>query len=93
GIFVEVTLASIATFIWWFTEPGMLNNLCLNTMFIASVSTILFNGNPLLRYDGYYILADLLEIPNLRQKATTIFSRKAADWFLGIEPPDDPFLP
>ena len=93
GMYVEVIIASIATFIWWFTLPGLLNMLCLNIIFISSVTTIMFNANPLLRYDGYYILADVMEIPNLRQKATTILSRKAADWFLGIEPPDDPFLP
>ena len=93
GIYVEVTLASICTFIWWFSEPGLLNHLCLNVMFISSVSTILFNANPLLRYDGYYILSDLTEIPNLRQKATTILSQKLAHLCLGIEPPDDPFLP
>ena len=62
-------------------------------MFICSVSTVIFNANPLLRYDGYYILADLVEIPNLRQKATTILSRKLGEWCLGLEPPDDPFLP
>ena len=62
-------------------------------MFICSVSTIVFNANPLLRYDGYYILADLTEIPNLRQKATTILSRKLGQWCLGLEPPEDPFLP
>lgn len=93
GIFVEVTLASICTFIWWFTEPGLLNHLCLNVMFISSVSTVLFNANPLLRYDGYYILSDLAEIPNLRQKATSILSRKMGQWLLGLEPPEDPFLP
>ena len=93
GIYVEMVLASICAFIWWFTEPGMLNNICLNMMFIASVSTLLFNGNPLLRYDGYYVLADLVEIPNLRQKATTILNHKMGEWFLGLEPPEDPFLP
>ncbi len=93
GMYVEVVLASVATFLWWFSEPGLLNHLCLNVMFICSVSTIVFNGNPLLRFDGYYILADLMEIPNLRQKATTILSRKAGYWFLGLEQPDDPFLP
>ena len=93
GMGVEVVLASICTFIWWFTEPGLINNLCLNIMFIASVTTLIFNANPLLRYDGYYILADIAEIPNLRQKATQILSRKAGEWFLGIEPPEDPFLP
>ena len=62
-------------------------------MFVCSVSTVIFNANPLLRYDGYYILADLTEIPNLRQKATTILSRKLGEWCLGLEQPDDPFLP
>ena len=40
-----------------------------NILLMGSVSTILFNGNPLLRYDGYYILADCLEIPNLAQRS------------------------
>ncbi len=93
GICVELTLAAICTFIWWFTEPGLINYMCLNVMFVCSVSTVLFNANPLLRYDGYYVLADLLEIPNLRQKASTILGRKLAHWLLGIEPTDDPFLP
>jgi putative peptide zinc metalloprotease protein len=94
GIYVEVLLASICTFLWWFSVPETLfHNLCLNVMFISSVSTIVFNANPLLRYDGYYILADLTDIPNLRQKATTILSRKLGQWCLGLEPPEDPFLP
>jgi putative peptide zinc metalloprotease protein len=93
GMYVEIVIASICTFIWWFSTPGLLNNLCLNAMFICSLSTVIFNGNPLLRYDGYYILADLVEIPNLRQKATTILSRKLGQWCLGLEMPDDPFLP
>jgi putative peptide zinc metalloprotease protein len=93
GMYVELVLASIATFVWWWTEPGLLNHLCLNAMFVASVSTVIFNANPLLRYDGYYILADIAEIPNLRQKATSILSRKLGEWCLGLEYPEDPFLP
>ncbi|MDR0705195.1 MAG: hypothetical protein LBF88_09420, partial [Planctomycetaceae bacterium] len=93
GVYVECVLASICTFLWWFSEPGLLNYLALNIMFVSSVSTVLFNINPLLRYDGYYILADWLEIPNLRQKATKILTRKCSQWFLGMEQQDDPFLP
>lgn len=93
GMYVEVVLASLCTFVWWFTEPGLLNYTCLNIMFVSSVSTILFNANPLLRYDGYYILSDVLEIPNLRQKASSILSRKMGAWFLGLEEQEDPFLP
>ncbi len=93
GMYVELVLASICTFIWWFTEPGPLNYICLNVMFISSVSTVMFNANPLLRYDGYYIFSDVLEIPNLRQKASTILNRKLGAWCLGLEEPEDPFLP
>ena len=93
GMYVECCIASVATFIWWFSEPGLLNNLSLSTMFVCSVSTVVFNGNPLLRYDGYYILSDVMEIPNLRQKATSILNRKLGEWFLGMEQPEDPFLP
>jgi len=93
GMYLEVILAALATYLWWNSHPGLLNQLCLDVMFVSSVSTILFNANPLLRYDGYYILSDVLEIPNLRQKATTVLGRLAARWCLGIEQPDDPFLP
>ncbi len=92
GMYVELVLSSIAVFVWWFSHPGMVNQLALNVIFISSVSTILFNGNPLLRYDGYYILSDLLEIPNLRSKATTILQRSCGALLLGIEARPDPFL-
>ncbi len=93
GMYVEVVLASIATYLWWNSHPGIFNQLCLDVMFVSSVSTILFNANPLLRYDGYYILSDVLEIPNLRQKASTILNRLMSRWCLGIKQRDDPFLP
>jgi putative peptide zinc metalloprotease protein len=93
GMYVEVVIASLCVFLWWFSNPGILNYLCLSTIFVCSVGTVLFNGNPLLRYDGYYILSDLLEIPNLRQKASSILSRKLGAWCLGLKEPADPFLP
>ncbi|MCR9295623.1 MAG: hemolysin D [bacterium] len=93
GMYVELILASIATYLWWFSEPGMLNFLCLSVMFICSVSTLVFNGNPLLRFDGYYILMDILEIPNLRQKATEILKRWFQQYCLGLELQENPFLP
>ena len=93
GMYVEVIIASIATYLWWNSHAGIFNQLCLDVMFVSSVSTILFNANPLMRYDGYYILSDILEIPNLRQKATSILGRFATQWCLGIKQPEDPFLP
>ncbi len=93
GMYVELILASIATFLWWFSEPGPFNFLCLSVMFICSVSTVVFNGNPLLRFDGYYIIMDIMEIPNLRQKATEVLKRWFQKVCLGLELQDNPFLP
>lgn len=69
GIFVELVLASVATLLWWSSVPGLLNSIFLNVMLVCSVNTLLFNGNPLLRYDGYYVLADWRHLPNLAMQA------------------------
>jgi putative peptide zinc metalloprotease protein len=69
GIAVELALAAIAVMLWVKLQPGLLRDLAFDVMLIGSVSTVLFNGNPLLRFDGYYVLADLIEIPNLAQRA------------------------
>ena len=73
GMMVELFLASIALLIWLHTEPGRAHLLAYNTILIAGASTVLFNANPLLRFDGYYMLMDFLEIPNLKQRANRYF--------------------
>jgi putative peptide zinc metalloprotease protein len=87
GMLVELVAASIALFFWLEMEPGVPRAALFNVMLIAGVSTVLFNANPLLRFDGYYILADLLEIPNLRARAqqqlTSYFQRR----LFGLELP------
>jgi len=93
GMYVELILAALATFVWWNSTPGLLNNLALSVMFICSVSTVAFNANPLLKYDGYYILADLLEIPNLRDKSAAFVTRKLGAWCLGLPEREDRYLP
>jgi len=70
GILTEVFVAAAAAIVWAHTGQGMVHSLAYNMMFVASVSTVLFNGNPLLRFDGYYILSDLLDIPNLHPRAS-----------------------
>jgi putative peptide zinc metalloprotease protein len=93
GIYVECFLASIATFVWWYSTPGLVNSLAMATMFICSVNTILFNANPLLRYDGYYVMADWLEIPNLRIKSTQFFAYLIQEKVLGLEIPVQSYMP
>ena len=69
GMIAEIFVAAIAALVWAATADGAIHQLAYYTMLIASVSTVVFNANPLLRYDGYYILSDYLEIPNLQQKS------------------------
>jgi len=93
GIYVELLLSAFCLFLWWFSVPGAFNSLCLNVVFVCSISTLLFNGNPLLRYDGYYILTDLVEIPNLRQQAGALFRNWMSIWFLDTELANRRLLP
>ena len=70
GMYIELAIASVAAIVWANTgDKTLVHTVAYNVMLIGSVTTILFNGNPLLRYDGYYILSDLLEIPNLAQRS------------------------
>ncbi|KAH2824725.1 hypothetical protein KXV85_000456, partial [Aspergillus fumigatus] len=65
GMLTELFVAAIAMVLWTLVEPGLVRSLLFQTVLIAGLSTVLFNINPLLRFDGYYILSDLIEIPNL----------------------------
>ena len=89
GMLVELFIASLALFLWLFLSPGFLRSICFNVIFVASVSTILFNGNPLLRYDGYYMLSDLLGILNLAQRGTNYLGYLFKRYAFGLdeEPP------
>lgn len=70
GMIVEGFFAAMAAFVWAYTGPGLVNGLAYNVMVVASVSTLLFNLNPLLRFDGYYILSDLTDSPNLQPRSS-----------------------
>lgn len=70
GMYVELFIAALAALIWAQTAPGLVNALAFNVMIIGSVSSLAFNGNPLLKFDAYYILSDLTGLPNLYQKSS-----------------------
>lgn len=65
GILAEAVLAVISTFVWYFSKPGLLNSLSFYLMAVSLGSTVLFNANPLMRFDGYFMLIDFLKMPNL----------------------------
>jgi len=69
GVGVELVLASLALFVWLSVEPGLVASIAFDIMVIGGASSLFFNGNPLLRFDGYYVLADAIEIPNLSSRS------------------------
>ena len=84
GMLAELFIAALALFVWLIAEPGPLRDACLNLMLIGSISTLLFNANPLLRYDGYYVLQDLIEIPNLYTRASRYWVYLAQRYLFGL---------
>ncbi len=70
GILAELTLASLASIVWLFAVDGPVRDLCVIVIVVCSITTVLFNGNPLLRYDGYFIFSDLIGIPNLAAQSS-----------------------
>lgn len=69
GILVELICAAIAAIVWMGTQPSPIHSVAFSMMLIGSLGTLFVNGNPLLRYDGYYILSDFVGIPNLAQQS------------------------
>lgn len=90
GIAVELFLAALATFVWLAAEPGLVRDFACATMWIGGASSLLVNGNPLLRFDGYHVLADAIEIPNLAPRASAYSAAWARLRILGV---DEPPLP
>ncbi len=90
GMAVELVIAALAFYLWTLVEPGLLSAMLFNTMLVAGVSTLFFNGNPLLRYDAYYILADLIEIPNLAKKSLNYWTYLLNNYVYKVEDVDKP---
>jgi putative peptide zinc metalloprotease protein len=91
GMMIELALAAVALWIWTWTEPGLLRVFLHDVVILAGVTTVIFNINPLLRFDGYYILSDWLEIPGLGRKANQYLGYLCKRYLLrirrGLQPP------
>jgi putative peptide zinc metalloprotease protein len=90
GMYVELFFAAISAVIWANTAPGLLNSMAFNMMVIGSISSLLFNGNPLLRFDAYYMLSDGLDLPNLYQKASSQWLYYFDKWLLATPKTENP---
>jgi putative peptide zinc metalloprotease protein len=91
GMLTELFIASLFMVVWVMAEPGWLRAVAFNVMLIAGISTVIFNANPLLRFDGYFILSDLIEIPNLGNRGTQYW-RYLAERYLFRMPSAEPPL-
>ena len=85
GMGTEVFIAASATLVWFATAPGIVHYVAMNVMVVCSVSTVLFNVNPLLRYDGYYVLSDLCDMPNLSEQSRRLLSSTVNRVLFGID--------
>lgn len=90
GIAVELFLGSLALFTWLVVEPGAVRAIAYNVMLISGVSTLLFNGNPLLRFDGYYVLADAIEMPNLGARSNQYLGYLFQRYVFGVADAESP---
>ena len=90
GVLMELFLAGIAMLVWSLVEPGVLRAACFNVAVIAGVSTLVFNGNPLMRFDGYYVFADWVEIPNLGQRAYAHLGYLVSRYGFGVRDTQSP---
>jgi putative peptide zinc metalloprotease protein len=85
GMITELFIAAIAVFVWANTGDGIVHSLAYNMMFVASVSTIIFNANPLLKFDGYYILSDLADLPNLYTRSRRHWAYICEKYLYGVK--------
>ncbi|HEY5656337.1 MAG TPA: HlyD family efflux transporter periplasmic adaptor subunit [Myxococcota bacterium] len=90
GILTELFLGALALFVWISVEPGAVRSVAYNVMLISGISTLLFNGNPLLRFDGYYVLSDAIEIPNLGTRSNKYLGFLFQRYLCGVKDADCP---
>ena len=87
GVAVEIVLAATCLWVWRLSSPGFVNDLSLAIAIVCSANTLFINGNPLLRFDGYFLLADYVEIPHLAHAARQACSRAWSRLWSGAPTP------
>jgi putative peptide zinc metalloprotease protein len=87
GVMTELLIAALAFWIWLAAAPGLVRDVALTAFVIGALSSLLFNGNPLLRFDGYYVLADALDLPNLASRSQRWWHARVGHHLLGARMP------
>jgi len=90
GLVVELLIAAAAVVLWSMAADGLAKSILYNIAFMAGISTVLFNGNPLLKFDAYYVLADYLEIPSLAKRGVTYWGYLFKKYIFRFREIEDP---
>ena len=85
GIISEAAVAVLACYVWYFSKPGIVNSIAFYLIAVSLASSLLFNGNPLLKFDGYFVLSDWLRMPNLQGKSLQYLRYLLLNQVLGID--------
>lgn len=83
GIYVELWIAAVAAIAWCWVSDSIVRDLLYNITIVSSVTTIFFNANPLMKFDGYFVLSDYVESPSLYQKSQRAVQAKMGWLFFG----------
>ena len=87
GLIGEIICGGIAALCWCYLTPGAAKSTMFYIFAVSTLSTLLVNGNPLIRFDGYYILCDLLNVENLMQRSTEYIKQMWRCYFFRVVPP------
>ncbi|MGH1373411.1 MAG: hypothetical protein ACRBBW_15330 [Cellvibrionaceae bacterium] len=94
GIWAELLLSTLALWVWLIVPAELVKLIAFDVMVLAAGSTLLFNANPLLRFDGYYLLVDAIGIPNLSTRSNRYLSYLIRRYCFGLDviaaPMNDP---
>ena len=90
GLIGEIIFGGIAALCWSYMAPGAGKSTMFYIFAVSTLSTLLVNGNPLIRFDGYYILCDLLNTENLMQRSVEYIKQLWRCYFFRVVgPPQD----
>ncbi|MDG0804961.1 HlyD family efflux transporter periplasmic adaptor subunit [Pectobacterium brasiliense] len=84
GMMTELVLAAWATLAWSFLPDGMLRSTAFMLATTTWIMTLAINLSPLMRFDGYFLLSDGLQMPNLQNRGFAIGRWQMREWLFGL---------
>lgn len=94
GVLAELALATVATLLWHVLPDGPARSACFVLATVTWVGSVFINLSPFMRFDGYYLLSDYLDIPNLQPRSFALGRWFLRRTLLGLDAPaPEPFAP